>query len=152
MKVARISRRFDRRQIQREIEAELQFHLDLLTQENRQQEMSPADARAAALKRFGDVQKIADQCVEISSRRNPLTRALKILLIPTFLVGVLVRWLSSEPNIAHVGETLIFCAVLGRLFFYVRALNPLSFRRQPQRPSPLRLNDDGAPPNASGQQ
>jgi hypothetical protein len=59
---------FDSDYVRREIDDELRFHLELLTEENLRQDMSLAEAQAAALKRFGDVNQIKDQCAEISRR------------------------------------------------------------------------------------
>ncbi|MGH9897937.1 MAG: permease prefix domain 1-containing protein, partial [Pyrinomonadaceae bacterium] len=44
-----------------EIEEELQFHLQMLTEENIRQGMSPEDARANAKRRFGQMQQIKEQ-------------------------------------------------------------------------------------------
>jgi hypothetical protein len=131
----------ERQPIECEIEEELRFHVELLTAENLQQEMSLADARDAALKRFGDVEQIKGQCVEISRRRQPLIRVLRAFLIPVFLSGVLVRVFSSETNLLHLGDLLIFVAVLGRLLLYVRTLNPVMFRARRETLSPLVLID-----------
>lgn len=137
----RVFRRFDRLVIEREIEEELRLHLEMLTWEHLQQDMSPSEARDAALKRFGNVEQIKDQCVEISKRCNPFIRALKTLLIMVFLSGVLVRVFSTEPHVIQVGNVLILIAVLSRLFLYVRGLNPSSFRPRPETSSPLMLSE-----------
>ena len=135
----RLFKRFDREQIEREIEEELRFHLELLTEEHLQQDLSLAKARDAALKRFGNVEQIKDQCIEISSRHHPLTCALKSFLILVFLVGVLVRVFSTEFHVTRVGDVLIAVGILGRLLVYVRGLNPSSFRAKPEASSPLML-------------
>ena len=131
----------DREVIERQIEEELRFHLELLTEQHLQQEMSLAQAKDAALKRFGNVELIKDQCVEISRTNRPLIRALKSFLILVFLVGVLVRVFSTELDVHHLGNILIFVAVSGRLFFYVRGLNPSRFKPKAELSSPLMLND-----------
>jgi hypothetical protein len=130
-------------QIKGEVEAELRFHLELLTEALLQQDMSPEEANAAALERFGNVEQIKDQCVEISTRSNPLLRALKSFLILVFLAGVLVRVFSTEFHVLHVGDILIAVGVLGRLLVYVRGLNPSSFLSRPETSSPLMLNENG---------
>jgi hypothetical protein len=135
-------KRFDRGHAGREIDEELRFHLDLLTEENLRQDMSLAEAQYAALKRFGDIDQIKDQCAEISRRNNPLLRALKTFMILVFLLGVLVRVLSIEFHLTRVGDVLIAVGVLARLLLYVRGLNPSSFVSKPETFSPLRLNDN----------
>ena len=137
----RLFRFLDRQQIEREIDEELSLHLELLTGEHLQQEMSLADARHAAQRRFGDLQQIKDQCVEISSRDRPLLRMLKAFLIPVFLCGVLARVFSTEIHFLRIGDLLIFVALLGRLLLYVRGLNPARFRPKLETASPLVLLD-----------
>ncbi|HEY5073719.1 MAG TPA: permease prefix domain 1-containing protein, partial [Pyrinomonadaceae bacterium] len=61
----RLFKRFAGEQIKGEVEEELCFHLELLTEALLQQDMSPDEANAAALERFGNVEQIKDQCVEI---------------------------------------------------------------------------------------
>ena len=69
-------------EIEREVEAELRFHLELLIQANLQH-MTLEDAKDAAVKRLGNIERIKEQCVEIKSRNHPLVRALKYLLLGT---------------------------------------------------------------------
>ena len=139
--ITRLYHRFDREVIEREIEEELRFHLELLTEQHVQQDMSFARAKDAALKRFGDVEQVKDQCVEITRRNRPVIRALKFFLILVFLVGVLVRVFSTEIAVTRAGDVLMAIALLGRLFFYVRGLNPSHFTSVDERSSPLMLND-----------
>lgn len=139
--IARLYHRFDREVIEREIEEELRFHLELLTEQHLQQEMSLAQAKDAALKRFGNVELVKDQCVEISRANRPLFRALKFFLILVFLVGVMVRVFTDGLQVHHLGDILILVAVSGRLFFYVRRLNPSRFTSKDEPASPLMLNN-----------
>ncbi len=132
---------FDSDYARREIDEELRFHLELLTEENLRRDMSLAEAQAAALKRFGDVNQITDQCTEISRRNNPLRRALKAFMVLVFLAGILVRVFSVEFHLTRVGGVLIAVGVMGRLLLYVRGLNPSMFLSKPETLSPLRLND-----------
>jgi hypothetical protein len=139
--VGRPGERFARDQIESEIEEELRFHLELLTQEHLQRHLSPAEAKDAALKRFGNVEQIRDQCVRISRSGQPLMQGLKAVLVPVFLAGVLVRVCSTEIHFMRMGDLLIFVAILGRLLVYLRSLNPSSFRAKPESSSALMLND-----------
>lgn len=140
--IKRLYHRFDREVIERQIEEELSFHLELLTEKHLQQDMSLADAKDAAIKRFGNVEQIKDQCVEISRNNRPLIRALKSFLILVFLAGVLVHVFNTELNMTRIGDVLIAVAILGRLFCYVRGLNPSRFTSKDERSSPLMLNDN----------
>src|SRR6185295_1768230 len=133
--------RFDREVIERQIEDELRFHLELLTEHHLERNLPLPEARDAALKRFGNVEQIKEQCVEISRNSRPLIRVLKSLLILVFLAGVCVRIFSPELHLTRMGDVLIYVGILGRLFFYVRGLNPAQFNSQPANSSPLKLND-----------
>ena len=138
--------RFDREVIERQIEDELRFHLELLTEHNLERNMPLPAAKDAALKRFGNVEQIKEQCVEITRNNRPLIRALKFILILVFLAGVCVRIFSPELHLTRIGDVLIYVAVLGRLLFYVRGLNPSQFNSQPENSSPLMLKDTALTP------
>jgi hypothetical protein len=139
----RLFKHFDSQRAEREIDEELRFHLELLTEALQQPDMSLAEAKGAARKRFGDVEQIKAQCVQISRRNHPVIRALKSFLILVFLMGVLVRVFSPEYHVTHIGDILIAVGILGRLLVYVRGLNPSSFLSRPETSSPLMLNDKG---------
>jgi hypothetical protein len=114
----------DRRRIAFEVEQELQFHLQMLEHKFTQHGMSPADARAAALRRFGNPDRIRNECVEIRERNSPLQRVLKTLSILLALTGLAIHVLNSDFKVARVGDTLIMIAISGRLLLYVRGLRP----------------------------
>ena len=91
--------------------------------------------------RFGNIEQIRNQCLEISMRNRRGTRALKSFLILVFLTGVLVRVLGTEYHVTRMGTVLIALGLLGRLLLYVRSLNPSSFLAKDYDSSPLKLND-----------
>ena len=126
--------------IEREVEEELRFHLELLTEQHLQHADTLVEARASALRRFGNVERVKDQCVEISKRKHPFTRALKSFLILTFLAGIFVRIFGTELHVDRVGQMLIAIGIMGRLFLYVRGLRPAGFRPKSDTSSPLMLN------------
>lgn len=132
--------RFDNQTAKSEIEDELRFHLDLLTDEHCRQSMSPEEARLKAEARFGNFEEIRDQCVEISMRTSLHTRALKCLLILIFLTGVLVHGLAMEYRVTRIGDVLMMIGLLGRLLVYVRGLQRSSFLSEAIETSPLKLN------------
>jgi len=135
----------DRQAVEREVEEELRFHLDLL-EEHFRQTSSLVDARASALRRFGNLEQVKDECVEISKRKRPFTRALKSLLILAFLSGVFVCIVGTEMHVVRVGTMLITVSVIGRLLLYVRGFNPSSFRPKSDTSSPLMLNSEAKTP------
>ena len=113
-----------RRRIAFDVEEELQFHIQMLERKFIQHGMSSADAKAAALRRFGNPDKIRNKCVEIRERNGPLRRILKALSILLALSGLATHILSSNYKVARVGDTLIMIAISGRLLLYVRGLSP----------------------------
>jgi hypothetical protein len=110
-----------------DVEEELRFHIEMLEHKYTQQGMAAADARAAALKRFGNLERIKRQCVHISSRNTLLRRIVKMALIILALTGITIHVCSSDQKIAHIGDTLVMIAIAGRLLLYVRGLAPSSF-------------------------
>ena len=110
-----------------EVEEELRLHIDLLLHENIKRGMSPEEARSATLKRFGSVDRVKNECVEICRRSRPLQRALKICAILLILTGLFVRITSTDRHFDHIGSTLIVIAIAGRLLLYVRSLTPSRF-------------------------
>jgi hypothetical protein len=139
----RLLKYFDSGQIKRDIDEELRLHLELLTEALQQQDMPLAHAKDAAQERFGNVDQIRDQCIEISRRNRPALRALKSLLVMIVLTGVLVRVLGTEFHVTRLGDLLIAVGILGRLLVYVRGLNPAGFLSRPETSSPLKLNENG---------
>lgn len=125
----------------REIDEELRFHLELLTQAYLRQDLSAEEAKNAAVRRFGSVERTTDECLAISMRAHPLLVALKSFLILVFVAGIVVRMLGTDLNTRTLGQLLIAVPILSRLLLYVRSLNPSSFRSQPETASPLGLNE-----------
>ena len=134
--------------IEREVEEELRFHLEMLTEQHLQHADTLVEARASALRRFGNVEQVKDQCVEISKRKRPFTRALKSFLILTFLTGIFVRIFGTELHVERVGVMLIAVGVMGRFLVYVRGLKPAGFRPKSDTSSPLMLNSTAKTPSS----
>jgi len=131
-------RRLVAERAQSEIDEELRLHLDLLTEENLRQHMSWEEAQAHALKRFGDLEQVREECVKIARRRRPVIIALKWFFGFVFVVGVLIRVFSTEYHLTRVGGILMAVGVLSRLLLYLRGMNPSSGHDDS---SSLKLND-----------
>ena len=116
-----------RRELESEVEEELQLHIDFVLRENIQRGMSPEEAQTATLKRFGNVDRVKNECVEICRRSSPLQRASKIFLILLALTGLIVRLSSTDFHVARIGGMFIMVAVTARLLLYVRSLTPSRF-------------------------
>ena len=117
----------NRQQIAFEVEDELRFHIEMLERKYVQDGMSAAAARAAALRRFGSIERAMKQCVEIRSRNSLLRRVLKTSLILLGLTGFSISILSSDLYVGRIGHVLIMIAIFGRLLLYVRGLSPSTF-------------------------
>jgi hypothetical protein len=137
--------RLDPERTRREIDEELRFHIDLLTDEHLRRSMSFEDAREAAFTRFGSIEQITDECAQIKRRQHPVIRALKLFLVLVFLSGVVIRIFAPEYHVTRVGDVLMAVGLLGRLWFYVRGLVPTSFISTSAESSPLRLRDEVQP-------
>lgn len=138
--IARLLKRFNRRDVEREVENELRFHLELLTEANLQRGMTLKEAEEKASKRFGNVGRIKNQCVEISERSRPAMRVLKFFLIVVFSGGVLARILSADIYVKQIGNMLMTIAALGGLLLYVRGLRSFSFVPTNENTAPLGLS------------
>ena len=77
--LANLLNRCDRSRIAFDVEEELQFHIEMLERKFTAYGMSAADAKAAATRRFGNPNRIRNQCVAISRRSSPLRRVLKMV-------------------------------------------------------------------------
>lgn len=110
-----------------EVEEELQFHIEMLERKYAQQGMSDAHAKAAALRRFGNLERVKKQCVDISRRNSFLRRILKTSLILIALTGLAIRFLTPAYKIDRIGTMLIVIAIAGRLLLYVRGLSSWNF-------------------------
>ena len=127
IEIGNLFKTFNRKQIALEVEDELQFHIEMLERKYIQDGMSAAAAKAAALRRFGSLEKAMKQCVDIRSRNRLRRRLLKTSLILLGLTGLSIRIFSSELNFDHLGDILIMIAIAGRLLLYVRGLSPSTF-------------------------
>ena len=80
IEIANLFKTSNRKQIALEVEDELHFHIEMLERKYVQDGMSAAAAKAAALRRFGSLEKAMKQCVDIRSR-NRLRRRVQRLRI-----------------------------------------------------------------------
>jgi hypothetical protein len=118
---------FNRSKTASDVEEELRFHVEMLERKYAQQGMPDTRAKAAALKRFGNLERVRKQCVDISRRNGPLRRVLKASSILVALIGLSISILSSEYKVARIGNILIVIALAGRLLLYVRGLGTSAF-------------------------
>ena len=88
--------------VEREVDAELAFHLEMRVRELIERGMTPNDAHAAALARFGDVAHITDACRDIGRRRNEDMRRAEWLTELRHDLRYAVRSLRASPGFTAV--------------------------------------------------
>ena len=88
--------------MEREVDAELAFHLEMRIRELVEQGLPPDDARAAALARFGDVDRITETCRDLGRRRNVDMRRAEWLTELRHDLRYAVRGLRSSPGFTAV--------------------------------------------------
>jgi hypothetical protein len=110
-------------QIEREIEAELRFHLEMRIEQNRAAGMSAEAAQADALQRFGNYDAVKTECQKIAKERlaNSLARRILNALIWVMLgVGLTLRFLDNIEAVQQCGTILIVISVSWQLLVYMR--------------------------------
>ena len=120
---------FDQRSwTDQEIEDELQFHLEMRMRDNMESGLAPEQARTEALRRFGDFERVRNECYEINQERlagQLHLKAIKGFIWVMFGVGLTLCLASSIKSVHQVGQVLIWIAVLWRLLLYLRAMSPV---------------------------
>jgi hypothetical protein len=95
-------------QIEQEIVDELEFHIAMRTEENMNQGMSPAAARAAALTQFGDFAAVHQKCrrallgARIMSQR--IQMALSLVLLAAVMLLAVQLFTSQRANQAAIDD------------------------------------------------
>ena len=95
-------RRFWSVPVEQEVDAEVAFHLEMRVRELVEQGMPPDDARAAALRRFGDVDGIMEACRDLGRRRNEEMRRAEWLTELRHDLRYAIRGLRASPGFAAV--------------------------------------------------
>jgi hypothetical protein len=108
--------RFDFRsdgQIDREIDEEITFHLDSLAREFAAEGASPAESRAMAVERFGDVDAIRAQCRRIALEDRIMLQ--KINLVVMLIVLMAVIGVSLYVVVTQKHNTLALQAITAEI-------------------------------------
>jgi hypothetical protein len=107
----------------REIEDELRFHIEMRASDNIAAGMSPEDAVADAMRRFGDFDQIRAVCEEI--RKERLAGIMKVIKGCAWVIlgcGLVLK--MSSNIVAVVGDFLILISLLWRLLIHLREMRP----------------------------
>jgi hypothetical protein len=124
----------------REIEDELRFHIELRTSDNIGAGMSPEDAVADAMRRFGDFDQIRSVCEEI--RKERLGGVMKVIKGCAWVIlgcGLMLKMSSRIFALQNVGDFLILIALLWRLLIYLREMQTDRPRGLGYEPPPLSI-------------
>ena len=84
-------------QVDQDVDLELQFHLDMRTQELIDEGLAPAVARAEALRRFGDLSHVRQTCREIGTQREREMRRSEILADLRQDIAYALRQMAKAP-------------------------------------------------------
>jgi hypothetical protein len=108
-----------------EVEDELRFHIEMRTRDNIAAGMSPEDAVADAMRRFGNFEHIRLTCEEI--RRERLAGAMKLAKILLWIMlgfGLTLEMSARLDAMRLVGQFLIIIATLSILLIHLREKHP----------------------------
>lgn len=109
----------------REIEDELRFHVEMRTRDNIAAGMTPEEAVADALRRFGDLDHIRAICQEI--RKERLASVMKVIKGITWVMigcGLTLKMSAGVQTLRDVGDFLILIAILWRVLIHLRQMRP----------------------------
>lgn len=103
----------------RDLDEELSYHVELSTMDNMAAGMSAEQAKADALRRFGDIERIKKCCRAV--HRGSLSGVILSLMGIAAVCGA-VLWAGPYPPEARVlGQILVITVLLFRLLMYLRA-------------------------------
>jgi len=95
--------------VEEEIQDELEFHLAMRTEENIRLGMSATEARAVAVEKFGDLERIHNSCRQALLGERIMLQRLQIALITVLLLAVVMlayQVHSTQQTMEEVGEQL----------------------------------------------
>ena len=148
----RLRSRIWRRSVDEEVDAELAFHVEMRARELIAGGMDPADARAAAIRRFGDINRVNATCRREGRRRDRDMRRTEYLSELTQDVTFAARQLLRNPAFTLVAVVTLALGIgaTAAIFSAVRAvvLRPLPVP-QPERILAVYTDWRGRPGNVS---
>ena len=128
---------------EREIEDELRFHIEMRTRDSIAAGLTPEEAEADALRRFGDYDGVKAMCREISEQRRARmnSKTIKGIIWAMLGCGLTLRLTSEIRPLAQVGDVLIWIAVLWRLLIHLRTTAPDQQRIKAAGQIPLSITE-----------
>ena len=128
--------RFDGKTFARDVEEELQFHIEMQAGDYEKQGLTAEESLARAELRFGDFGEIKGRCIRIASQNSARMRAMKILFAIAFCLGVLIRIFSPEYHLTRIGDLLMMIGVSGVMLIFAKRIGATDFGTEGK---PLRL-------------
>lgn len=145
VKLKRFKRWFGWGEVEQLVEEELLFHCEMLAEEYQEMGLSEEAAKDATRKRFGNLEHVQAECVEITRRSRPVIKVLKLFLLAFFITGLWLRIADANNYFNHLGDVMMATAVLCRLFLHVKGLRATGFQSI-KKGSPLSILGRGAKP------
>jgi hypothetical protein len=106
--------------IANEVDDELRFHLDMRADEFQRSGLTRDTSESLAQERFGDVEKIRSECIQISSRKTVLIWLLNTLFMMSLLFGLFLRFFAVQTQVNRVGNVMVMIGGLGILLVYAK--------------------------------
>ena len=95
----RLRSRFWRARVEDEVDTEFSFHVEMRTRELVEQGMPPAEAREAAIRRFGDINRVNATCRALGKQRDDDMRRTEYFSELTQDVTFACRQLAQESRL-----------------------------------------------------
>jgi hypothetical protein len=96
----------------RELDEELQFHLESLVREYQERGLAPDEARREAEKRFGDPREIRRRCLALARRQGVLLMKTAIIVLAVLLLtfggfgAIMYRRAAAAQELARAQEAM----------------------------------------------
>jgi hypothetical protein len=133
-----LRRRLERNVCPREVEEELQFHIEMQARDYEREGLSREDSMAQAQKRFGDFSRVRSECIKAGMQSSLGKAVQKGLFSAAFLSGVFIRSLDLSAPMTRMGDVLIMIAVFGGLRLMGKSVR-MNYSAPPSEPLRLGL-------------
>src|SRR3954454_16707481 len=104
---------FWRRSVAEQVDEELDFHLAMVTRELVARGQREPEARAEALRRFGDLAQVGERCRRLGRQHERNLRRAEYLAELTQDVRLALRHLRRAPAVPPVGVVTLVLAIRG---------------------------------------